>query len=260
MYYPRIVGHRGAGALAPENTLASLRLAARLGCRGVEFDVMLTADRVPVLIHDETLERTTDGHGEVAMTSAAEFARLDAGGKFHRAFAVEPAPTFQAALALCAALGLWANVEIKPAQGHDEITGSIVARTAAAIAARTQVKLLLSSFSPQALNAAAASAPQLARALLVEAIPHDWRDRLAATHASALHFAAREFAGSRPIIEEMQHAGIPLACYTVNRRDQAETLFAAGIRAVFSDRPDLWSREELGDGDGRLTQYGSQHP
>ena len=81
MIYPRIIAHRCGGALAPENTLAGLRVAARLGCRGVEFDAMLAADGVPVLIHDETLERTTSGLGRVTDSESAQLIRLDAGGQ-----------------------------------------------------------------------------------------------------------------------------------------------------------------------------------
>ena len=115
--YPRIVAHRGGGALAPENTLAALRLGASLGFRGAEFDVMLAADGTPVLIHDETTERTTGVKGEVAKLSFAELSRLGI-------------PSFREAAALCRELGVWANVEIKPAKGHERPTGEAVARGA----------------------------------------------------------------------------------------------------------------------------------
>ncbi|MBK8121873.1 MAG: glycerophosphodiester phosphodiesterase [Sulfuritalea sp.] len=170
MIYPRIIAHRCGGALTPENTLAGLRVAARLGCRGVEFDAMLAADGLPVLIHDETLERTTSGRGRVAEMSTAQLARIDAGSRHHPAFAEEVLPTLDEALRLCAALGLWANVEIKPSVGDEVETGRMVARHAAA----ANGHLLLSSFSAAALCAAADQAGQLLRALLVEVIPDDW--------------------------------------------------------------------------------------
>jgi glycerophosphoryl diester phosphodiesterase len=237
--YPHIIAHRCGGALTPENTLAGLRLAKRLGCRGVEFDAMLAADGVPVLIHDETLERTTSGRGRVADASSAELARLDAGGRHHPAFAVEPVPTLDEALRLCAALGLWANVEIKPAAGQEAETGRVVARHAAA----AQGKLMLSSFSSAALCAAVREAAQLPRALLVEAIPLDWRQRMAEAGALALHSSARAL--TVEVMAEVREAGFPLACYTVNRRDDAERLFAMGVSAVFTDRPDLWLSSEM---------------
>lgn len=239
MNYPRIIAHRCGGALAPENTLAGLRLAARLGCGGVEFDAMLAADGVPILIHDETLERTTTGRGRVADMSSAQLARLDAGGRHHPAFAAEPVPTLDQALRLCAALGLWANVEIKPAAGQEAATGQAVASHAAAATG----KLLLSSFSSVALRAAADEAVQLQRAMLFEAIPADWRERLMETGARALHSAARAL--TVEALQAVRDAGFPLACYTVNRRDEAERLFAMGVSAVFTDRPDLWTSAEM---------------
>lgn len=239
MIYPRIIAHRCGGALAPENSLAGLRLAARLGCRGVEFDAMLAADGVPVLIHDETLERTTSGRGRVAAATSLELAELDAGGRHHRAFAGETLPTLDEALQLCAALDLWANVEIKPSAGREAETGRLVARHAA----RAQGKLLLSSFSPVALSAAAEEASQLPRAMLVEEIPDDWRQRMAESGACGLHCAARLLEAEAA--QAVRAAGFPLACYTVNRRDEGERLFAMGVSAVFSDRPDLWLASEM---------------
>ncbi|HMV07072.1 MAG TPA: glycerophosphodiester phosphodiesterase family protein, partial [Accumulibacter sp.] len=94
---PHVLAHRCGGALAPENTLAGLRLAARLGFSAVEFDVMLSADGTPWLLHDETLERTTNGRGPLAATADRVLAGLDAGAAHHPAFAGEPLPTLAAA-------------------------------------------------------------------------------------------------------------------------------------------------------------------
>lgn len=239
MSYPRIIAHRGGGAVAPENSLAGLRLAARLGCRGVEFDTMLGADGVPVLIHDETLERTSSAQGRVAELDGAVLARLDVGARHHPAFAGEWLPTLEQALRLCAALDLWANVEIKPSAGQDAATGRAVARLAAAATGQ----LVLSSFSAVALCAAAAAAPQLPRAVLVKALPSDWRELMAQAGALALHAAAGEMTAAAA--QSVHREGFPLACYTVNRREDAERLFAMDVDAVFTDRPDLWRAAEM---------------
>lgn len=237
--YPRIIAHRCGGALAPENTLAGLHLAARLGCRGVEFDAMLSADGVPILMHDETLERTTSGHGAVAENACSRITQLDAGSRHHPAFTAEPVPTLDQALRLCAELGLWANVEIKPSSGRDAETGQVVARHAAAASCRS----VLSSFSPEALHFAAQEAPMLPRAMLVEAIPTDWRLRMAGLGAVAMHSAARDLTAemAKAVLAE----GFALACYTVNHRDQAVHLFAMGVSAVFTDRPERWASAEM---------------
>lgn len=238
--YPRHIAHRCGGALAPENTLAGLQIAARLGFRAVEFDVMLSADGQALVIHDETLERTTDGQGCVAQQSWAQLADLDAGQRHHRAFAGEPLATFEQMLQGCQTLGLAANVEIKPATGHDEATGRKVAQIAAEFVAAGKLKaslILLSSFSEAALYASHVLAPQFMKALLVEKIPMDWAARLQRLGGQALHCDAAQLS-----VEQIKAvtAAVPLACYTVNQVLDAECLFAQGVTAIFTDRLDLF--------------------
>ncbi len=239
MSYPRIIAHRCGGALAPENTLAGLRVASGFGCRGVEFDAMLSRDGVPMLIHDETLERTTEGRGDVAAHDGAQLARLDAGARHHAAFAGERVPTLAEALKLCAGLGLWANVEIKPSAGREAETGAVIAGL---LSTRWDGEGVVSSFSAVALTAARAAAPGLRYSLLVEQIPPDWREQAAALGCTGLHCSIE---ADPAAVAAAAAAGLTVACYTVNRRDEAERLFAAGAAAVFTDRPDLWRREEL---------------
>lgn len=232
---PRWIAHRGGGALAPENTLAGFRLAARLGFKAVEFDVMLSRDGIPVLLHDETLDRTTDGTGLLCEQDWADLAGIDAGRKFHKAWRGEYLPRLEEALELADRLGLALNVEIKPAPGHEEATGTVVA-TAVAHCWRAGPSLLLSSFSERALQAAAKEAPQLSRALLVEAVPADWLARARALGCRALH--ARAAAIDDGIAKAAQAAGIPLAAYTVNTVAEAERCFSLGVSALFTDRLD----------------------
>ncbi len=101
--YPRILAHRGGGSVAPENTLVGIRAAAGMGFAGVEIDVQLAACGTPVLMHDTTVDRTTDGYGNVAEFSADELRRLDAGVWFGNEYAGEHVPTLEAAVALCRA-------------------------------------------------------------------------------------------------------------------------------------------------------------
>jgi glycerophosphoryl diester phosphodiesterase len=235
--HPRIIAHRGGGALAPENTLAGLRRARALGFAAVEFDVMLSGDGIPILMHDETLERTTGGRGEVAATPYAAIARLDAGARFGAAFAGEPVPAFAAAAALCVELGLWANVEIKPAKGHARATGMAAAQAAAAAWGAGGAAPLLSSFDPDALDAARESVPELARGLLVERIPADWRRRLERHGCVSLNCdqAHLREADARAV----RAAGYRLLCYTVNDPENARRLFGWGVDAIFTDRLDV---------------------
>ena len=229
--YPRIIAHRCGGALAPENSLAGLAAAARIGCRGVEFDAMLSADGVPVLMHDETVARTTDGRGTVAALTVAELRRLDLGG--------EPVPLLVEALAHCAKLGLWANVELKPPAGGEAELGRVAGHL---LAAHWNGRGVVSSFSAEALVAARRLAPELSYALLVDALPVDWRERVRQVHAAAIHAAAPRLTDTA--LAAVQAEGLMLACYTVNRRADAERLLARGV-AVFTDRPDLWQPDEM---------------
>jgi glycerophosphoryl diester phosphodiesterase len=125
--YPRVLAHRGGGVLAPENTIAAIRVGLESGFRAIEFDVMLSADGEPMLIHDETLERTTSGRGPVAARSAAELETLDAGSWFSSRFAGERIPRLGQVVAFCRLHGIWMNAEIKPSQGADAMTGRTVA-------------------------------------------------------------------------------------------------------------------------------------
>ena len=113
---PPVIGHRGAAGMAPENTLAALRRAHALGCRWVEFDVRLTRDGELILLHDDRLERTTNGCGIARALSLSAIRRFDAGSWFDPAFTEERVPTLAQAIAVLSELGLGANVELKPDQ------------------------------------------------------------------------------------------------------------------------------------------------
>ena len=230
---PRWIVHRGGGCLAPENTLAGIRRAAALGFAAVEFDVMLSGDGTPVLIHDETLERTTNGRGRVADTPDAVLFALDAGG--------EPVPGFVDAARLCRELGLLANVEIKPSAGADRATAEAVVRLAGGLWRGAERLLLLSSFSQTALDVARDLAPELARGLLFEMPPADWADVAQRLQVSSLHVAAAAFDGR--VAAEAAERGLPVLCYTVDAPAEAEMLFARGAAALFTDRPDRFAAE-----------------
>ena len=226
---PRILAHRGGGSLAPENTLGAIRLGASLGFKGVEFDVMLAGDGTPVVIHDETLERTTNARGSVAETPYAVLAKLNAGNG-------EPIPSFEQAARLCRELGLWANVEIKPAKGHERATGEVVARMASELWRGGEMQPLLSSFSSEALARARDVAPALARGFLVGKIPADWQSRMRELKCVALHCDYKHLAQSTAA--RVRAAGHGLLVYTVNEPGDARRLFGWGIDCVVTDAVD----------------------
>lgn len=224
MPYPRVIAHRCGGSLAPENTLAGLAAAARLGCRAVEFDVMLTADRVPILIHDETLERTTRCTGRTADRTLAQI----------RACAPD-VPTLAEAVDMCQRLGLWANIELKPSIGREEETGTVVG---AWLAAHWDGNGVVSSFSEKSAREARRHLPDTPFALLCEALPADWPAACARLGARAIHLSAASLMAET--VAELQAAEMAVAAYTVNDRATAKRLFSLGVTALFTDRPDLW--------------------
>jgi glycerophosphoryl diester phosphodiesterase len=228
--YPKIVAHRGGGRLAPENTLGAIRKGASMGFKGVEFDVMLTADALPIIIHDETLERTTNGRGSVPLMNYAQLVSLDAGGG-------ERIPTFEEAARLCRELGVWANVEIKPALGHERATGLAVALLARELWRGAALPPVLSSFSIVALEAAQEAAPELPRGYLVDKIPPDWRQTLQRLGCVALHCNYKSLTG--PLAAEIREAGYAILLWTVNDLTVARQMFSFGADCLVTDALDV---------------------
>lgn len=227
--YPRIVAHRGGGALAPENTLAAMRLGASMGFKGVEFDVMLAGDGTPVVIHDETVDRTTDGRGAVPKMTYAELSSF-------RIQKNERIPKYEEAVALCRELGLWANVEIKPAKGHERATGEAVARMTRELWRGAPLGPLLSSFSVDALAAARSVAPELPRGYLVSKIPDDWRDTMERLKCIALHCNYKAL--TPQLAGEAHAAGYGILLWTVNEAAVARQMLATGADCLVTDALD----------------------
>jgi len=234
--YPRWIAHRGAGKLAPENTLAAFRVGAAHGYRAFECDVKLSADGVPFLLHDATLERTTSGRGAAAALAWAELSRLDAGGWHGSTFAGEPPPSFAAIAAFCRRNDFALNAEIKPSPGQERETGRVVATTAAALWAAAVRPPLLSSFEPSALEGARAAAPQLPRALLLDALRSGWLEEAKALRCVAVvtHYPLID----ATVLASLRAAGLRALVYTVNDAAQARRLEALSIDGMITDAVD----------------------
>jgi glycerophosphoryl diester phosphodiesterase len=233
---PRVIGHRGAAAHAPENTLIGLRKAHRLGARWVEFDVRLTRDRRLVLLHDDTLDRTTDGRGPAAALTLAEIQKLDAGAKFGRAFTAEPVPSLDDAIEVLAELGLGANIEMKCTPRE---AGATARALAAALAEHWPGSLpppLVSSFEPAALAALKDTGARWPRGLLQEAADKETARLLRETGAATLHLGHKNL--DEAAVAKAAALGRPLVVYTVNDTARARDLWRWGVSAVISDRPD----------------------
>jgi glycerophosphoryl diester phosphodiesterase len=240
----RVIGHRGAAARAPENTLVGFRKAKALGCTAVEFDVRLTADGALVLCHDPDLDRATTGHGRVSAQTLAAIWTCDAGIRFDREFTGERVPTLDEALMLAVELDLTANIEIKADHGRDYATAAAVAATLGRLHGCIG-PVLVSSFLPRAVAAMRDFAPLVPRALLYRLVPRGWAEIASRLGCSAIGADHRRLRPSR--VAEMRAAGYPLLAYTVNDPVRARLLFDWGITSVFSDAPDIILRGTVGD-------------
>lgn len=233
--YPLWLAHRGAGKLAPENTLAAFRLGAGHGFRAFECDVKLSRDGEAFLLHDDTLDRTTDGAGSPADRHWVDLARLDA-GRWHSApYAAEPLPRFAQIAAFCQANGCALNVEIKPCPGEEARTGEAVAREAARLWAGA-LPPLLSSFKPEALAAARDAEPALPRALLLDELWDGWWEVAASLEVVAVVTNWRLM--DRGLIERLHGRGWRALVYTVNDGSVAQRLIDDGIDGLITDAVD----------------------
>ena len=234
--FPRIIAHRGASRVAPENTLSAFRIAARQGARACEFDVSLLGDGTPVMHHDGTLDRCTDREGALSAITARDLAGIDSGSWRGPDFAGEPMATLDQGLDLIDELGFLANLEMKP---HDAPPGPIADAVAHALAARpwTRTRIVVSSFDLGALAALRQQMPDQPLAVLYEDPPPDWPAVLAELGASGLHIW-REFV-TPEVLATARGAGFHVRVYTVN--DPASMApHRAWLAGIITDHPPLY--------------------
>jgi glycerophosphoryl diester phosphodiesterase len=236
--YPRWIAHRGAGKLAPENTLAAFKLGASHGYRMFECDVKLSADGMPFLLHDATLERTTSGQGIAGNLAWAELSTLDAGSSHSETFAAEPLPALETIAAYCLEHRYFLNIEIKPTPGRDAITGSAVAQAAAKWWPADAVPPLLTSFSPEALEAAEAAQPQLPRGLLLDTLWTGWLETALGLGCAAV--ICNHTLWDESSMLQAKSAGFRCLSYTVNDAAVALRLMALGTDGIITDRVDFF--------------------
>ncbi|NLY27075.1 MAG: glycerophosphodiester phosphodiesterase [Alcaligenaceae bacterium] len=232
--YARLIAHRGAGRYAPENTLSAIRMGAQHGFTMMEYDVKLSRDGVPVLLHDDTLDRTSNARGIAGNLSFSELAEIDFGSWHSRDFAGEPIGTLASIAAYTLANGIASNIEIKPTKGLEHETGRAVAEQAARLWRDAPLPPLLSSFSEIALQAAMEAAPDLPRALLLaRELPADWQEKAERLRVKGLNMNTRYITHDNAVA--ILDAGYTLAVYTVNDPERARELINWGCNALFTD-------------------------
>jgi glycerophosphoryl diester phosphodiesterase len=230
---PCVVGHRGASAAAPENTLASFDAAWRAGADAIELDLRLTADGVVVVIHDDTVDATTDGSGAVGLLTFAALRTLDAGSWFAPAFAGQPIPRLEEVLRYAAsrpALGVL--LEYKGSWTAEKVAPTVASIDAAGVGDRTVVQ----SFTPRTLAALRDAAPDLPRGLLVN--------------------PSTEAVRAEPaLVRRLHESGRRVMVWTENDPAGWADLVAAGVDAIITDRPEHL-RGWLADS-GRRVSFGA---
>lgn len=231
--YPRWVAHRGAGKLAPENTLAAFQLGASHGYRMFECDVKLSSDGVPFLLHDDTLSRTTNGQGVAGQQTWSSLQQLDAGSWHSTAYAGEAIPSLDTIASYCISNGFDLNIEIKPSPGTDQQTGEVVAQHAARLWQNELRKPLLTSFKPDALQAALDAAPGLPRGLLLHELWTGWLETALMLGCQAIICNHRLWDTSS--VTQAQSAGFKLLSYTVNDDADVQRLLALGTDGIITD-------------------------
>jgi len=230
----KVMGHRGAALLAPENTLASIRAAANAGATWVEIDVYLIAEGGLIIFHDDTLDRCTTGAGVTRDARPADIAELDAGSWFSADFTGEKIPTLLEALECIQSLGLGLNLEIK----HDSAdVETIVPAVLAMLRDHWQDndKLMISSFNHAALQMCYDIDADRHLAQLYENIPDNWQAQLDAIKAFSLNCDYSRL--TQVQAQAVKAAGYKLLCYTVNDPQKVESHWAWGMDAVITDDP-----------------------
>lgn len=243
--YPRWIAHRGAGKLAPENTLAAFKLGASHGYQMFECDVKLSSDGIPFLLHDDTLERTTNGQGIAGQQSWQALQQLNAGSWHSAAYAGEPVtklPSLDTIAAYCIGNSFALNIEIKPTTGLATQTGTVVAQYAARLWQNESRKPLLTSFQPDALQAALDSAPDLPRGLLLHELWTGWLETALMLGCAVV--VCNHKLWDRSSVRQAQSAGFKTLSYTVNDESEAKRLLALGTDGIITDWVDVFKPED----------------
>jgi len=236
--YPRWIAHRGAGKLAPENTLTAFKLGASHGYRMFECDVKLSADNALFLLHDATLDRTSNGQGDARSMLWEGLSKLDAGSWHSPSYAGEPLASLEVIARYCLDNNFFLNIEIKPTPGLEAETGTAVADAAARLWKNAAAPPLLSSFQPASLRAAKQSQPKLPRGLLLDKLNPGWVD--AALELDCVAVACNYRLWTEVTVRAAMQAGLRTLAYTANDEAAVHSLLELGVDGIITDRVDLF--------------------
>jgi glycerophosphoryl diester phosphodiesterase len=236
---PLWIAHRGAGKLAPENTLAAFRVGASHGYRAFECDVKLSQDGVPFLLHDDSLDRTSNHAGVAGLRPWQDLSLIDAGAWHSPAFAGEPLASLQAIANYVQSNGFALNVEIKPTTGLELRTGQAVGEACLRLWPANPKQLLFSSFKPDALRGAQETAAQIPRALLLDKLWPGWWD--VAQTLGCVGVVTNYKLMDASLVSQLHGANLRAVCYTVNDPAEVQRLLGLGIDGIITDAVDKFS-------------------
>jgi glycerophosphoryl diester phosphodiesterase len=228
-----IASHRGGGATAPENTLPAVAAALSAGFDYVEVDVALTADRHPVLMHDATVDRTTDGRGRLSSLTLEQVRALDAGAWFDERYAGTPVPTFAEFLDVLDASGHRAIVELKGEWDAAAVSAAVAEMTARGLERR----IALASFDARTLAMVAAASDVVPRLFILRHLPDDVVRAATEAAVRGLVVDRRALLDRPEVVEELHEAGIRVVVYTLNHDTQWDAVTALGVDGIVTDDP-----------------------
>lgn len=233
MQLPKRLAHRGASAIAPENTLAALQLAAELGATWVEFDVSLSADDVAVVIHDNTVDRTTDGAGRVRRLRLKQLRYLDAGSWFAPHFAGEKIPTLDEWLELSAQLGLSLNIECKVASEAD--AGTLVNAVKRCLTRSNYFsgRVLMSSGNVCCVKACCELMHDKPRAVIAERLTTGLLKQARSLDCLSINLNHKKISAAD--VQLIRKSGFGCLLFTANDAQRIYHLYTLGVDGVFSD-------------------------
>ncbi len=233
-FQPPIIAHRGASLIAPENTMIAFVKAVQSGVKWVEFDVMHAADGEPIIFHDDRLDRTTTGRGDIEQHPYSYLKTLDAGGWFHPYYAGECIPTLKMVLAFLKEMHLSANIELK-----SDHPGSVprVLQVLAEAGLTSHNQILFSSFTIPTLYTLRKLAPEANIGLLMHEWLPNWEEVCRELRCCSVHLNIDILTHER--VKKIKNSGLLVLCYTVNQPSLAKTCFRWGVDAIFSDDPNV---------------------